>query len=108
MITTQASDTQTASLGVSHELVTLPGPRTYTLMVDASAMDTIDVLELVAEVQVVEGGGWCRSYAQLLSGGQVSAGFISIPVPSPFGCRFSLKQVAGTERSFPWTVIALD
>lgn len=108
MITTRATGTQAASLGVPYVLATLPGLHTYCLMVDVSEMSTSDLLELVVEVQVVEGGGWCRSYAQLLSGGQVSAGFVSIPVPSPFGCRFTLKQTLGVGRSFPWSVIALD
>lgn len=109
MISPQASGTQEADLGVEHTLTTLTGPRTYTLMVDLSDMEVVsDVVELRTEVQVVESGPWVRSYSQQIWGSQVDAGFISIPVPSPYGCRFILKQVSGTERSFPWSVIALD
>lgn len=108
MISPQASGTQEASLGVEHTLTTLTAPRTYTLLVDLSEMEASDTVELRAEVQVVDSGGWVRAYSQILSGGQVDSGYVSIPVPSPFGCRFVLKQGIGTERSFPWTVIALD
>lgn len=108
MISTQATGTQAADLGVGHTLATLSGPRTYTLMVDTSAMDSTDTLELRCEVQVIESGSWVRAYSQVLSGGQVNSGYVSIPVPSPHGCRFLLTQVAGVERSFPWSVIALD
>ena len=108
MISPQATGTQAADLGVEHTLSTLGGPHTYTLMVDISDMEYTDTLELRVEVQVVESGGWTRAYSQVLSGSQVDSGYISVPVPSPYGCRFILKQVGGVERSFPWTVIALD
>lgn len=86
----------------------------YQLAVDLSVMANGDVLELRAYLATRSGES--RKLAKIVSyrdlqgdgaadtGGDGEVISFSIPFTSPFGIRFSLKQTAGTGRSYVWSV----
>lgn len=111
-LTITASGTQAATIGTEHTLSTLTGPKTFTLHVDANAMThgsgTADELELRIKTKVLSGGTERVTYYALITGAQDIPIKISLPVPVPQTATVTLKQTAGTGRSFPWAITTPD
>lgn len=108
MPTTKTSGTQAATIGTEHSLgaeVTDAG--TYVLAVDTSNMAAGDVLELRIRVRLKSGGTLLLAYAVSYAHAQAAAAKLSVPVPSMHGLQATLKQTAGTGRSFDWAVLSL-
>ena len=117
----QASGTQTAVIGTEHTLngsaFTTLG--TYVLSVDTRNMVNGDEVELRALVKTLTGDTqgflvYSADYQHQQGDGAApgSAAYgetvkVSIPIPSPYSVTFTLKQVAGTGRNFPWRVDTL-
>lgn len=106
-VTVEADGTQVASIGVEHTLHTDTDAKVYQLLVDTVNMALGDELELRAKLAVLLGG----TRRQILLGAyknmQADLIKISVPVSSPRDIEFTLKQVAGTGRSFPWSVVSV-
>lgn len=103
----EASGTQVAVVTTEHTLATVATDGTFVLYVDTNAMVLIDELELRVKTKVLS-GGTTREFLVAtyihVQGQPIKA---SIPVASDQECVFTLKQTAGTGRSFPWKVIKL-
>jgi len=100
--------TQTATISTEHTLgsaVTAAG--TFLLSVNTTNMVNGDVLEIRAKTKVLTGGAeavyMLATYAHI-QGDPVK---MSIPIPSLYSLTFTLKQTAGTGRSFEWNIIGL-
>lgn len=109
----QAAGTQVAVVGTEHILaetggaVTLPPGNAFTLHVDCNAMAAGDVLEL-RWYGKAKTGGTVREYdVQTITDVPASGLFVSVPFPTPVYAKATLKQTAGTARSFDWSVVAL-
>lgn len=109
-ITTAASGTQAATVGTEHTLFDSASAGTYLLDVDAAAMVAGDLLEVRAYKMVLAGGtrrGFCvhRRVGAQPADDTIA---VSIPITTPLSdagaVRFTLTQVRGTSRSFPWSV----
>lgn len=111
-LTVTASGTQTATINTEHTLTTLTGPKTFTLHVDCSAMShgagTADELELRIKTNVLSGGAERVTYIATFVGAQDIPIKISLPVPVPQTATVTLKQTAGTGRSYPWSITTPD
>ena len=111
-LTIAASGTQSATVSTEHTLTTLTGPKTFTLHVDVNAMShgtgTADELELRIKTKVLSGGTERVTYYALFVGAQDIPIKISLPVPVPQTATVTLKQTAGTGRSFPWAITTPD
>ena len=111
MPTSAASGTQTAVIGTEHTLgsaITTPGD--YVLKVDKAAMQSGDALELRIYDTVLSGGVSRVVYKYTAPPGAQSADdmiAVSVPIPIDVGVTFTLKQTAGTGRSYPWKVLLL-
>ena len=107
MATSEASGAQAATVTTEHTLATISTDGTFVLYVDTSAMVLIDELELRVKVKVKSDGTTreflIATYAHV-QGQPVKA---SIPVASINECVFTLKQTAGTSRTFNWEIIKL-
>ena len=85
---------------------------TYTLHVDLINMAPGDVVELRISQIVLTGGTRRVAYFATFNGAQPADNMIQISVPisneltDTASLRFTLKQTAGTARSFPWKVIS--
>lgn len=110
-VTAHDSGTQTASIGVEHELTTVTVVGTFTLHVDTINMASGDTLELRIYQMVLTGGTARVAYEQTYSDAQDSDELIKISVPisneltEANALRFTLKQTAGTGRDYPWKVL---
>jgi hypothetical protein len=104
-----ANGTQTATITTEHVLggaaITTPG--TYQLVVDLNAMlggSSPDILELRVYSKALSGGTERVADVHAFTGAQTSSPlFVSKPYMCPAYIKFTLKQTAGTGRSFPWS-----
>ena len=110
-VTAQATGTQTATIGTEHTLADVAAVGTFTLHVDSNAMAAGDAVELRIYQIVLTGGTRRVAYFQSYFDAQSADDKIKISVPisneltDTGSLRFSLKQTAGTGRSFPWKVL---
>lgn len=110
-VTAEASGTQSASIGTEHILSDVNSAGVYTFHVDLVNLADGDLLELRVYQMVLTGG--TRRGAMFASywGAQPADHLIKVFLPisneltDSGALRFSLKQVAGTGRSFPWKVL---
>lgn len=111
-LTVTASGTQSATVGTEHTLTTLTGAKTFTLHVDCNAMShgsgTADELELRIKANVLSGGTERIVYMATFVGAQDIPIKVSLPVPIPQTATVTLKQTAGTGRSYPWAITTPD
>ncbi len=109
MPTVIASGTQSATVSTEHSLATDTTNKTYVLVVDTNAMANGDVLELRLKTKVLSGSTARVAYTGVYSNAQGAdnANKYSIPVPANQSIEATLKQTAGTGRSFDWALLAL-
>lgn len=113
-VTAFASGTQTAVINTEHFLPGTPFVNekgTFTFHIDANAMTTTDSLEVRAYQKILTGGTARVAYYQRFDGEQPSTDKIKISVPlsndlaEESALAFSIKQIAGTGREYPWKVL---
>jgi hypothetical protein len=110
-VTLQGSGTQAASLSTEHTLLDVAVAGVFSLHVDTVNMAAIDVLELRIYQIVLTAGTRQVAYLQEFRDAQIADNTIKISVPigndlaDAGSLRFTLKQTAGTGRSFPWKVL---
>jgi hypothetical protein len=114
-VTAQASGTQAAAVGSEHTLADVAVAGTFTLHVDAGAMAAGDTLELRIYQIVLAGGSRQLAYLASFAGAQDGSSNdlapvkISVPVSNELtdagSLRCTLKQTAGTGRSYPWKLV---
>lgn len=105
-----ASGTQAATVGTEHTLRTEVAFVTCEFWVDLSAMvnaATPDEVELAVYYTLLTGGTERLLYRFGYKGLQSDAIKRLGPVESDISCRVTLKQIAGTGRSFPWKEMGL-
>jgi hypothetical protein len=110
-VTAYATGSQAATVTTEHFLSSPNVAGTFTLHVDTSVMQAGDYLELRVYQMVLTSGTTRVAYLAAYDGGQPADDLIKISVPisneltDTNAIRFSLKQVAGTTRTFPWKVL---
>jgi hypothetical protein len=111
-VSAYASGTQSATVGTEHFLSSPNVAGVYTLHVDTVNMAADDVLELRVYQMVLTGGTQRVVFQASYVGAQPVDDVIKVSVPignelaDTNALRFSLKQAAGTSRSFPWKVLS--
>lgn len=107
-VTSAASGTQAATVSTEHNLgsaITTAG--VYVLVVDTNAMVGGDRLELRARTKTKTGSTQRLAYVASYRNAQSTLVKYSVPVPVDTEVQFTLKQTAGTGRSFDWNVLSL-
>lgn len=104
----ESSGTQTAVISTEHSLATPSTAKTRVLIVDAANMVSGDTLELRIKGPVLSAGTERLIRLSTYSGVLNEPHTQSPPIVMPQGGTITLKQTAGTGRSFPWAVISLD
>lgn len=113
-VTAPGSGTQAATIGTEHTLYDVAVAGTFTFHVDKRAMAGGDTLELRIYQMILpaaSGGTRGVAYKESFFGAPDPDDQIAISVAisneltDPGSLRFTLKQVAGTGRSFPWKVL---
>jgi hypothetical protein len=103
-LSVKASGAQAATPGSEHDLLDTSDPGIYTLWVDVAALVADEVIELRVYSNALSGGTErLTHYAEFVSNsGQPLVR--TPPYDVPWGARFTLTQVGGSSRSFPWSV----
>lgn len=104
MATEKTSGTQSATVTTEHTLATVTDAGTYVLAVDVSNLANGDELELRAKEKVLTGSTAAQSVYAAYAHAQTNSVVHLLPVASPHEVAFTLKQTAGTGRSFDWSV----
>lgn len=100
-----SSGTQTATLTTEHAVYDSTTAGTFQFVVDTSNLTSTETVELRAYTKVINSSGTYRQAAVVVvSAGDASPASISQPFLCPNGVKFTLKQPAGTGRSFDWAV----
>lgn len=102
-ITNVVSGTQTATIGTEHSLSTQTTADVFVLTVNVTNMTATDTTELRAKTKVLTGGAAVEAVLFTLVGVQTEK-VVWIEVPSEWSCEFTLKQTAGTGRSYEWSI----
>ena len=103
-----ASGTQAATIGTEHTLVTDTANHAYVLVVDTNAMVNGDVLELRIKTKVLSGSASRLAYIAIYAHVQAMPNKYSTPVPANIEIVCTLKQTAGTGRSYDWSLLNID
>lgn len=98
------SGTQVATLSTKHALYTTAASGVYMLMIDTTDMANGDKLELFIDAKYKSGGASIQTHYATFAHVQSDPGKVSVPVIAPYGATFSIKQTAGTGRSFDWCI----
>lgn len=106
-VTVSSSGTQSAVISTEHTLGTTSTAGIYQLMVDGNALANGDVVELRCKAKVLSGGTERILFVQAYSNAQGDPVKMSIPVTVPQTSTWTLKQTAGTGRSFDWALLRL-
>lgn len=108
MPTVSSSGSQAATINTEHTLDTTTTPGVYVLSVDISALAAGDVVELR-----IYGKARSTDTERLLHRGTygpiaVAAPLVqSLPIVSPHHLKATLKQTAGTGRTYPWAIYSV-
>lgn len=110
-VSAESSGTQAATISTEHTLRDVSSAGTFTLHVDLVNLADGDLVELRIYQMVLTGGTRRVAYIARYDGAQSTDEMIAISVPisneltDSGALRFTLKQVSGTGRSFPWKVL---
>lgn len=111
-VTSVASGTKTAD-GTEQTLEgsNIVAAGTYVLVVDMVNLANGDIVELRVKTKCLSGGTLQLVYFATYANAQTELNTISVPVPIDgtvsTQISFTLKQTLGTNRNFPWNVMAL-
>lgn len=104
MAWTQTTGSQSASIGTEHTLASPTTAGTYVLEVDTSNLVNGDLVELRV-YNKVDGTNYRQVWKGAYQHIQVDNNKASPPLAlAGAGAKFTLKQTAGTGRSFPWAL----
>lgn len=97
----------TSVISTKHTVATISidNPGIYCLLVDMSNLSLGDTIELTVEIRVGSMTSLVQAYYQSYAHVQADPAKISVPITMPYGGTFSLKQIAGTGRIFPWSLL---
>ena len=110
-VTAQATGSQATTVGTEHTLADVAIAGTFTLHVDTNVLAAGDGVELRIYQMILTGGTRRVAYFQSFYDAQPADDQIKISVPisneltDAGALRFTLKQIAGTTRTFPWKVL---
>lgn len=104
-VAVNTSGTQAATISTEHVLATVASGACLQLLVDVNAMVNGDVVEIRVYGKVLSGGTERVMFRGTYGPGIPAEKIVfSPPVISPHHFKATLKQTAGTGRSFPWAI----
>jgi hypothetical protein len=101
--TVDSSGSQTAVISTEHSLATPTTNATYVLSVDTVNMVNGDLLELRC-YDMVDATNYRQMWKGTFQHVQINNAQVSPPIAVTTQAKFTLKQVAGTGRVFPWSL----
>ena len=107
MVTLSNSGTQTAVIGTEHTLYNPTTSKYFTGYIDLTNMVAGDTVEIRVYLIVKASGAYIQYYVATYSDAQTND-LVYIPaLPSDIGYKLTLKQTAGTARTYDWRCFEL-
>lgn len=100
-----AQGSQPAAIDTEHSLTQQTGIGIYVLVVDTSALQAGDIVEIRIKTKCVASGTVKVAYVNTFSDEQVDPHKYTVPVPVDSQIACTVKQTAGTGRTFPWNLL---
>jgi hypothetical protein len=101
--TVDASGSQVAVVGTEHILDSPTASATYVLSVDTVNFANGDLVELRA-YDMIDGTNYREVWCMTFEHAQTQIGKVFPPLAVTTQAKFTLKQTAGSARTFPWSV----
>lgn len=103
-----ASGSQLTVLTTEHQLANPSAAGIYVFDVDCGVMLNADILEIRVKKPLLSAGTLRVVWRATVGPAARSETIVtSPPVLCPFGCTVTIKQVAGTVRTYPWSLMTL-
>lgn len=99
-----SSGTQTATIDTEHTLATITDDGSFVICVDTNAMALGDQLLLRVKTKTTSGGTTRLAYQAAYIHNQTIVNKFSVPVVSTNEVVFTLEQIDGTGRAYPWEI----
>ncbi|MCK5431966.1 MAG: hypothetical protein KAJ03_04440 [Gammaproteobacteria bacterium] len=103
-LSSAANGTQVAVISSEHSLAIDTVAGVYILKVDVTNMVDGDELELRLKAKVLTGGSSIETIIGIYVNAQTEDVVYSIPLSSVYSIEATLKQTAGTGRSYDWNL----
>lgn len=100
-----AFGSQLAVIGNEHSLTSKTGVGIYVLVVDLNAMEAGDSVEIRIKTKCISTGSVKNAYLDTFTDVQTEPHKYSVPVPIDQEIVCTLKQTAGTGRTYPWNLL---
>lgn len=104
MVTVSSNGTQTATISTEHTLYNPTTSKFFTGYVDLTNMTSTDTTEIRVYVIAKTAGSYILYYMMSYTGAQSNPLVYIPPLPSDIGWKLTLKQTAGTGRSYDWKI----
>lgn len=104
MPTLSSSGTQTAVVGTEHTLYNPTTNKWFSAYVDLTNMVTGDTVEIRVSLIVKTAGSYILYSLDTYADAQAMPLYHAPSLPSDIGWKLTLKQTAGTARTFDWRV----
>ena len=107
-VSSAALGTQTATINTEHTLATVTSPGVYVLVVDLTNMVSGDSLELRVKTKNQSGKPSVLADLEFYNNAQTTPQAYFVPYPADTEFKATLKQTAGTGRSYDWNVLLVS
>lgn len=97
----------TTTDGTEQTLVTDTTNKIYVFKIDTAAMVNLDELEVRIKTIVRSAGTERVAYFVVYRNIQGQPIKLSPPLPEDISCKVTIKRIAGTDRAYPWKLLAL-
>jgi hypothetical protein len=104
MPTVSSNGTQTAVIGTEHTLFNPVTNKFFTAYIDLANMAANDIVEIRVSVIAKAAGAYRQYDIQTYADVQLNPLVYIAPLPSDIGYKITLKQTAGTARTYDWKV----
>lgn len=107
MPTVSSNGTQTAVIGTEHTLYNPTTNKFFSALIDLTNMQANDIVEIRVSLIAKIAGAYIQYYMESYSGVQTNP-LVYIPnIASDIGFKLTLKQTAGTGRTYDWKVFEI-
>ncbi len=101
----QSGTTSALTVGTETTLATDTNNGTFVLEVDTSNLALGDLLEIRVYTITLSGGTLTQAWKGTYQHAQINNHKVSPPIASDQSCKCTLKQAAGTGRTFAWKML---
>lgn len=105
---TKNQEGSTTTDGTEQTLFTVTTSNTYVLVIDTANMVNIDIIEIKLKTKVTTGDTSQLAYHVTYAHAQSLPNKYSVPIPVDIELVATIKRLAGSDRSYIWSLLELE